>query len=257
MIMKLKRKSRLAVIGAITLTIVLSVGVTVAGAYAMPNPSPTANSSSVETSQMPINSNGARNLFADMQRAGNALRASFQDRFPNSQVTQITDINFSGSWNVIGKNLEVSLLNTSLRIVSYDGDRFSMESNNRYTGFTLHDIFSDEELTIYIWDSITDTNALITLFVPSNLSKYFEQANIFLENGNLEIDETVYELLAENLNINMGNGAMLRTSAQAMPNHTVPTPSTSSPTTPTTNSEISYSTPSYYIVIVIYIPHQG
>jgi DUF4097 and DUF4098 domain-containing protein YvlB len=62
------------------------------------------------------------------------------------------------------------------------------------------------ERGVFIWDNNQSHESAITLFIPYGIGQVFDNANIHLENGNLEMDEDVKEFLAENLDINVVNG---------------------------------------------------
>jgi len=82
----------------------------------------TAFGSNANTAETPFD-------FEGLRRAGDEMRATFPYRFSDVPATGFNDVNFNGSWDTIGGNLEINLQNASLRIV-FRNDEI-MESNRR------------------------------------------------------------------------------------------------------------------------------
>jgi hypothetical protein len=158
------------------------------------------------------------------QQAAIEMRAVFPYRFPDGNIEDFDfGINFSGSFVRTNENLEINLLNANLRIVTWTEEmaevltrnanivsptehrRFFVENSDRSTAYTLATADCGRR-TVYIWDNDVAYDALVTLYIPPFDGWLFEQANIHLENGHLEMDESIKEFLAENLNISIGSG---------------------------------------------------
>ena len=161
--------------------------------------------------------------FEGLRRAGDEMRATFPYRFPDVPVSRFNDVNFNGSWDTIGGNLEINLQNANLRIIFRNDEimesnrrnsspndyrRVFAESSDWSTAYSLRRLRSggSVERGVFVWDSNESRGAVITLFIPYGAGQVFGNVNIHLENGNLEIDEDVKEFLAENLNISVVNG---------------------------------------------------
>jgi len=164
-----------------------------------------------QATQTPLSSDGLR-------QAGDVMRAIFPQRFPNAPITGFNDVNFNGSWDTIGGNLEINLLNADLRIVLVDEGvlgrnrqtsspndyrRVFVESSDWSTAFRSG---NSAQRGVYIWDNDNASGETVTLFIPTGAGQVFSQANIHLQNGNVIINEIARGLLAESVNINVVNG---------------------------------------------------
>ncbi|MCL2386681.1 MAG: hypothetical protein FWC89_03925 [Defluviitaleaceae bacterium] len=153
------------------------------------------------------------------------MQDMFSYRFPNGDIADFDfGVNFNGSFNRANENLEIYLLNASLRIVSrtdeldeillrrrsplvtlsLDDRRIFVESN--VVGAVAHALATSSHenstvRTVYFWDNDTAYDALVTIYVPIHDGWIFERANIHIENGNLEIDNDVMEVLANVISI--------------------------------------------------------
>ncbi|MCL2753158.1 MAG: hypothetical protein FWE44_03305 [Defluviitaleaceae bacterium] len=163
--------------------------------------------------------------FDALRQSGNEMRATFPCRFPNVSASNFIDVNFNGSWDSVVGNLEINLLNANLRIEFHtdeilernrwnsslnDHRRVFIESSGWSTAYSMHTFGSgsSRNRNIYVWDNNSAYDALVTIHVPLYDNWLFEQVNIHLENGSLEIDESIKEFLTENLNITVVNGSI-------------------------------------------------
>ena len=151
--------------------------------------------------------------FGGLNRDSEIMLVSFPQRFPNVNIPSNSRIiNFNGGWSNGISNLEVNLLNADLRIIPLEEGMIFwgfhrpntprsvvVEGNNRTTAHILH------RGTAYIWDNEVAYDGLVTIHIPLNAGWIFDNANIHLENGHLEIDESAKGFLAENLNISIGS----------------------------------------------------
>ena len=156
--------------------------------------------------------------FEELRQAGNTMRETFPYRFPYSDANaDIFSVSFNGGWDTRVANLEINLQNADLRIVPLEANRTFWGFHRPNTPYAV--VVESRDLTtaysqirgsgVFIWDSFTAYDGVVTLHVPLNIGWVFESASIHLENGNLEIDEDVKELLAESLNIDVVNGYVI------------------------------------------------
>ena len=215
--MKIMKKRKFIV--AVSLALVMTFGVVMGYSF---NTSTEVSAAQPSTRETPFD-------WGAFRQEINNLQSIFSYRFPNGDISDFDfGINFNGSFNRANENLEINLLNASLRIVSrtdeldeillrrsplvtlpYTNDRRIFTESN-ITWSIAHALATSSHgsstvRTVYFWDNDASYNAIVTIYVPIYDGWLFEQANINLENGSLEMDESIKEFLAKNLNISIGN----------------------------------------------------
>ena len=150
--------------------------------------------------------------FGELNRDSGIMLDSFPRRFPNADIPRNARIiNFNGGWSNGISNLEVNLLNADLRIVPLEEGMVFwgfhrpntprsvvVEGNDRTTAHILH------RGVAYIWDNEVAYDGLVTIHIPLNVGWIFDNANIHVEHGNIEIDSAVLDYFAENISVGGG-----------------------------------------------------